>query len=180
MNTFKKYFIQNHGMWLCFYQKIMQRNFGQTMNVRALRLKLLKSHQEYILPARFDNTEIPGILPTVAYIDLKDYSPQEFAKLIKEKIGSFERFEFIPKDLDLLHELLRPESKQGEIEINIFANAFFDSLKLMTSEERVILFNAIDNACPAGLPDNVHLNIELLSRLSGLSIEQIESVFASR
>jgi hypothetical protein len=145
---------------------------------KSAQAKAFESHQEYILPARFDNTEIPGILPTIAYIDLKDYSPQEFAKLIKEKIGSFQRFEFIPKDLDLLYELLEPESEQDEIDINLFANAFFDSLKLMTSEERIILFTAIDNTCPAGLPDNVHLNIELLSRLSGLSIEQIGSIFA--
>jgi hypothetical protein len=145
---------------------------------KSAQAKAFESHQEYILPARFDNTEIPGILPTIAYINLKDYSPQEFAKLIKEKIGPLQRFEFIPKDLDLLYELLGSTSEQDEIEIGLFAYAFFDSLKLMTSDERIILFTAIYNACPAGLPDNIHLNIELLSRLVGSSIEEIESIFA--
>jgi hypothetical protein len=145
---------------------------------QSAQAKAFESHQEYILPARFDNTEIAGILPTIAYIDLKDYTPQEFANLIKEKIGPLYRSEFIPQDLDLLYELLGPETEQDEIDIDLFAKSLFESLKLMTSEERYLLFTAIANTCPAGPPDNVHLNIELLSRASGLSVEQIESVFA--
>src|SRR5882724_7847096 len=48
-------------------------------------------HEEYILPARFDDTEIPGIRPTVSYIDLRKLSPEDFAKLVVEKVGSFSR-----------------------------------------------------------------------------------------
>jgi hypothetical protein len=43
--------------------------------------------QEYILPARFDDTEIPGIRPTTSYIDLRQKTPSDFAYLIAEKIG---------------------------------------------------------------------------------------------
>ncbi|HEY0428423.1 MAG TPA: TIR domain-containing protein [Pyrinomonadaceae bacterium] len=43
--------------------------------------------REYILPARFDNTEIEGILPTTGYVDLRKLSPQEFCILICEKLG---------------------------------------------------------------------------------------------
>ena len=42
--------------------------------------------REYILPARFDNTEIPGIPPTIGYIDLRSLEPEEFGKLIIEKL----------------------------------------------------------------------------------------------
>ena len=41
---------------------------------------------EYILPARFDNTEIPGISPTIGYIDLRSLEPDKFGKLIMEKL----------------------------------------------------------------------------------------------
>lgn len=41
---------------------------------------------EYILPARFDNTEIPGISPTIGYIDLRSLEPDKFGKLIVEKL----------------------------------------------------------------------------------------------
>lgn len=42
--------------------------------------------REYILPARFDDTEIEGIPSTTGYIDLRQYSPQEFSTLIYEKL----------------------------------------------------------------------------------------------
>jgi hypothetical protein len=45
-------------------------------------------NREYILPARFDDTEIPGLLPVVAYISLKDMSPSELAEIITRKVES--------------------------------------------------------------------------------------------
>jgi len=45
------------------------------------------SNQEYILPARFDSTEIPGVLPTVAYVDLAKLTSEEFTEVILKKIG---------------------------------------------------------------------------------------------
>lgn len=45
-------------------------------------------NREYILPIRFDNTEIPGMLKTTAYISVKDYNPQELAELIIQKLES--------------------------------------------------------------------------------------------
>ncbi len=53
---------------------------------RAAMAGALKSKQEVILPARFDNTEIPGLIDTVAYINLQEITPAEFANLIIEKI----------------------------------------------------------------------------------------------
>lgn len=58
---------------------------------------------EYLLPVRFDDTEIPGIHPTVSYIDLKGITPAELAVMIKEKvkelptgIGDVTRFIYPP------------------------------------------------------------------------------------
>jgi len=54
---------------------------------RAALSRALKEQDEYILPARFDETEVPGILPTVAYISLSGKSPIKFGKVILEKLG---------------------------------------------------------------------------------------------
>ncbi|MBA2619492.1 MAG: TIR domain-containing protein [Rubrobacter sp.] len=54
---------------------------------RAALARALTEDQAYILPARFDDTEITGLLPTVAYIDLRRLSPAEFSVMICEKIG---------------------------------------------------------------------------------------------
>lgn len=49
--------------------------------------RALQERREYVLPARFDSTEIPGIAPTTAYISLAGRTPAEFANLIQQKLG---------------------------------------------------------------------------------------------
>jgi hypothetical protein len=41
----------------------------------------------YVLPARFDDSELPGLLPDVVTIDLRRYTPAQFAGLIAEKLA---------------------------------------------------------------------------------------------
>ncbi len=53
----------------------------------SAQAKAFQQHQEYILPVRFDDTEIPGVLPTVKYIDARVTTPSELAALILEKLG---------------------------------------------------------------------------------------------
>lgn len=53
---------------------------------RSAQARAFQEAQEYILPARFDGTEIPGVLPTVGYVSLEGRSPEELASLIVKKI----------------------------------------------------------------------------------------------
>lgn len=53
---------------------------------QSMQARAFQEHQEYILPARFDATQIPGILPTIGYISLTEKSPQEFVEIIKRKL----------------------------------------------------------------------------------------------
>lgn len=39
-----------------------------------------------ILPVRFDDTEIPGLPPTLGYLDLRRLTPAELAELIRQKV----------------------------------------------------------------------------------------------
>ena len=41
---------------------------------------------EYILPVRFDDTEIPGIRPTVSYLDLWTLLPEQLGVMILDKL----------------------------------------------------------------------------------------------
>ena len=54
---------------------------------RAAQSRAIEESEEYILPARFDDTDIPGVLPTVGFIDLRTNSPVEVALLVCEKLG---------------------------------------------------------------------------------------------
>jgi hypothetical protein len=43
--------------------------------------------EEYILPARFDDTEVPGMTKTVAFQDLRNTTPGHLVQLILAKLG---------------------------------------------------------------------------------------------
>src|SRR4029077_5783880 len=49
--------------------------------------RALVANEEYILPARFDDTEVPGLAPTVAYADLRNLTPEQLGDLILDKLG---------------------------------------------------------------------------------------------
>jgi hypothetical protein len=53
---------------------------------KSAQARAFQEAQEYILPARFDDTDIPGVLSTVGYVSLQDRSPEELASLITKKL----------------------------------------------------------------------------------------------
>lgn len=53
---------------------------------KAAQARALTQGIEYILPARFDDTEVPGLLPTVGYVSLKDTPAEKLANMIIEKL----------------------------------------------------------------------------------------------
>ncbi len=55
---------------------------------KSAQARAFTEKREYILPARFDDTEIPGLLPTVGYLDLRRITPSELADRIIEKVRS--------------------------------------------------------------------------------------------
>jgi hypothetical protein len=54
---------------------------------RSAQARALEEHSEYLLPVRFDDTELPGLRPTIAYIDARRTSSQELANLLFAKLG---------------------------------------------------------------------------------------------
>ena len=55
---------------------------------QAAQARAYAESREYILPARFDDTELPGLLPTTAYVSLREKPPSTLAELIIKKLGS--------------------------------------------------------------------------------------------
>jgi hypothetical protein len=48
----------------------------------------VRERREYVLPARFDDTPLPGLLAGLVAVDLRGRSPQEFADLVAAKLAS--------------------------------------------------------------------------------------------
>jgi len=71
---------------IMFISEHYARKLWTNREREAMQARAFKEHQEYILPARFDDTPIPGILPTVGYIALTNHPPQEFVETIHKKL----------------------------------------------------------------------------------------------
>ena len=69
-------FISHH-----YAAKLWTKHERQNAQARAF-----KESAEYVLPARFDNTEIPGLRDTIGYINLQKMAPSELAEKICEKL----------------------------------------------------------------------------------------------
>jgi len=70
-------FISNY-----YKDKLWTNHERESMQERAFQ-----SAREYILPARFDDTVIPGIKSTTGYINIKNKTPNYLVNLVLKKIG---------------------------------------------------------------------------------------------
>jgi len=170
MSRYTVMFISKH-----YAKKLWTNHERQSAQAKAFSEK-----SEYILPVRFDDTEIPGIHATVGYIDLAHVPPRELAELIKEKIGHLIRENFMPENPDRLLALFGATTATKKRQLTSIAQGVFNDLCLMTPEERRLVSLVAVNTCPTGpeVDGDVHINIDLLARLSGLTRREIIGTFS--
>lgn len=53
----------------------------------SAQARALNENVEYILPVRFDDTEIPGLRPTTGFIKIDSKPPEEISLIIAKKLG---------------------------------------------------------------------------------------------
>lgn len=73
-----------------FASKEYAEKVWTTHERKSAQARAIGNNEEYILPARFDDTEIPGVRPTVGYVDLRLKSPSDLADLIVKKLATVE------------------------------------------------------------------------------------------
>lgn len=56
--------------------------------LRSALARAIRERREYVLPARFDETDVPGLPPTVRHVDLRQTTPDDLAEMIGRKIAS--------------------------------------------------------------------------------------------
>jgi hypothetical protein len=54
---------------------------------RAALSRAVRERRPYVLPARFDKSELPGLITDVAYADLTTQEPEDFADVILQWLG---------------------------------------------------------------------------------------------
>lgn len=121
-------FISKH-----YAEKVWTNHERKSAQARAFKEKF-----EYILPARFDNTEIPGLLSTVGYVNLNKYEPKEFAYLIEKKLGH--RSAYWQSEADRASKFsdrILSEAHRGAFSWNYGVTAIFDN-RVADPEEKFL------------------------------------------
>jgi hypothetical protein len=69
-----------------FISQAYAKNRWTNHERESAQARAFEENREYILPARFDDTLIPGLPSTIGYIDLRTKTPVELAVLVIEKL----------------------------------------------------------------------------------------------
>lgn len=72
---------------IMFCSKYYARKLWTNHERESAQERAFRENKTYILPVRFDDTKIPGILDTIGYIDLRNTSADKLCKLIIRKLG---------------------------------------------------------------------------------------------
>ncbi|MHB8853518.1 MAG: toll/interleukin-1 receptor domain-containing protein [Ignavibacteriaceae bacterium] len=102
----------NDSRFCVMFSSIHYANKAWTNHERkSAQARALEQPEEYILPVKLDNTEIPGMLPTIHYLDAKKLSPDEICAAILKKLNKQSPFESTLED-KVPDDLLLPKIKR--------------------------------------------------------------------
>jgi hypothetical protein len=150
---------------------------------RSAQARAFEENREYVLPARFDDTDTEGIIPTTGYVDLRGMDPLSLAEMIREKLGPRRVAETFPPHPDRLWEELEipAEDVDERDRVRDIAYSFYRSLSRMTQEERIAVCGVLGFGCPGELPKGVHISLDLLARMTRLpKVQLLELLSAVR
>lgn len=98
----------------------------------SAQTRAFQQHSEYILPAKFDDTEIPGIRSTTGYIDLRKKTPSELSNIIVKKLG-------LSKEIDEIITFLNEYLKTYEVTLDGEFLRFFSETEHFESHYSALL-----------------------------------------
>jgi hypothetical protein len=163
---------------ILFASEDYARKVWTTHERRSAQERALNEHGEYILPVLFDETQIPGLRSTVAYLDARILSPIEIASLAIEKLGPTPREEYLPPEPTRLFRRLKLREGPKRNYAYQVAYSFLRTLKRATPDERRLIGYVFFNACSHDdqLTDP-HVVLDVMRRDVGVGVAEIIEVF---
>jgi hypothetical protein len=70
-----------------FVSKHYPHKSWPTHERQSAQARAIRENKIVLLPARFDDTEIPSLPATTGYVDLRQMTPVQLAELIKQKLA---------------------------------------------------------------------------------------------
>jgi hypothetical protein len=71
-----------------FISQYYKEKIWTQYEVRTAIARAIENKEEYILPVKFDDTELDGLRSTIAHLDIRNMSPEELASNIIKKLGA--------------------------------------------------------------------------------------------
>jgi len=111
-------YVYRKGAKYCipFISEHYKKKIWANHEIRTAISRAIETNVEYILPARFDDTEIDGIRPTLGFIDLRKITAEKLAHLIIKKL---EKEPTVP-----LQEQEQEDKETVYLGVKILANTF--------------------------------------------------------
>ena len=103
---------------------------------KAAQAKAFTQNSEYILPVRFDDTEIPGMLPTTNYLLASEKTPSQLASLLVKKLTTSRVSNMKLKETDTKNAKTK-KSKNKDPIVWDFVNNILGMAKQKEGETRV-------------------------------------------
>jgi len=72
---------------IIFISKYYKEKLWTNYERESAQARAFKEKGEYILPVRFDDTELPGIRPTIGYLRADTMTPEQLAYLVAKKVN---------------------------------------------------------------------------------------------
>jgi hypothetical protein len=86
VEEFQKIYGEQSKCCILFISKEYKEKVWTNHEKRSALARAIKEKGDYLLPARFDDTEIPGILSTTGYIDISNMTPDDFSEIVILKL----------------------------------------------------------------------------------------------
>jgi hypothetical protein len=82
----------------------------KSLELQAAQARAFRENEEYILPIRLDDTELPGILPTTGYLDWPPETAETVSDILLKKLG---REPYQPPPLSVSKEVMAITSPEA-------------------------------------------------------------------
>lgn len=71
---------------IVFVSKEYAKKLWTKHELKSAQERAFKENREYILPIRFDNTDLPGLNTTIGHLSTDQFKPLDIAKIAKKKV----------------------------------------------------------------------------------------------
>jgi len=88
VETLQRVYLEDSSSVVMFISREYAAKVWPIAERRATLSRALRERREYVLPVRFDDTVLPGLDADVSYLKARDYSPEQLAAAIAEKLVS--------------------------------------------------------------------------------------------